>query len=122
MAPVVIEGSQVQFLSSFRVNHNHIAMEQQFINLLTKLLDKTGAGPLIRDLVSAVEENGDPKNWSAVELDKAIPYINWQIENFGTAEASAVIETLLKKYNLQVGNFHKNEEALPESTGVPGLQ
>lgn len=97
-------------------------MEQQFINTLIKLLHKTGAGPLIRDLISTVEENGDPKAWNIAELEKAISYINWQVENFGTPEAVAIIETLLKKYNLRIENFQKNEQALPESAGVPGLQ
>lgn len=97
-------------------------MEQELINLLIKLLYKTGAGPLIRDLVLTVEENGNPKNWNTTEIEKAISYIKWQIENFGTAEASAMIVSLLKEYNLRAENFQKNEEALPESTGVPGLQ
>jgi hypothetical protein len=97
-------------------------MEQQFINVLIKLLRETGAGPLIRELTETVEENGDPKNWNAAELEKAFRYVNWQLENFGTAEASAIIETLLNKYNLHIENFQKKEKALPESTGAPGLQ
>lgn len=97
-------------------------MEHQLINAFMKLLAKAGSGPLIKDLIKEVDENGNPKIWSPSEIEKAIRYVNWQIENFGTAEASAVVETLFKKYNLRPEQFSTDYKPVIEPTNVQGLQ
>lgn len=97
-------------------------MEQQLINACMKLISKAGGGSLIRDLIQQVDEDGNPKTWTASELERATEYIHWQIENFGTAEARAIVEMLLKKYKLNPGDFRNEEESLPEPSGVQGLQ
>jgi hypothetical protein len=97
-------------------------MEQQLINAFMKLLAKAGGGSLIKDLIQKVDENGNPKVWSPSELAKATDYVNWQIENFGTAEASAVIETLVRKYNLRPQDLLTADEPMPDTPGVKGLQ
>ena len=58
--------------------------------------------PLFR--TRAVDENNHPKVWTPAEIEKAVRYIHWQSENFGTAEATAIIEAL-KKYNLDAEYF-----------------
>lgn len=80
-------------------------MEQQLINALISLLAKTGGESVIQDLIRAVDENNCPKEWTPMEIEKAVQYMNWQSENFGTAEATAIIEALLKKYNLDPEYF-----------------
>lgn len=97
-------------------------MEQQLINAFMKLLAKAGGGSLIKDLIQEVDENGNPKIWNLSEIEKAIRYVNWQIENFGTTEASSVVETLFKKYNLRPENFLTDHEPISEPTNVQGLQ
>src|SRR5688500_12810763 len=97
-------------------------MEQQLINALIKLLAKTGSGSLIKDLIREVDENRNPKVWTPSEIEKAIRYITLQTENFGAAEATVIIETLMQKYNLRAENFLAANEALPGATGIQGLQ
>jgi hypothetical protein len=100
---------------------NTTVMEQQLINLLMKLMAKAGGGSLIKDLIRQVDENGNPKIWTESEMEKAIQYLNWQIENFGVAEARAVIGSLVRKFNLRAEDL-KYEDPQPEVTGIQGLQ
>jgi hypothetical protein len=100
-------------------------MEQQLINAMMKLFSKAGGGSLIKDLIQQIDQNGNPKIWTPTEIKAAVEFIRWQTENFGTAEATAMIETLKKKYNLsstapvkENANVH---EELPEVPGVHGL-
>ncbi|HEY0743503.1 MAG TPA: hypothetical protein VGD40_18675 [Chryseosolibacter sp.] len=101
-------------------------MEQQLINALMKLLSKAGGGSLIKDLIQQVDQNGNPKSWTPSEVSAAIEFVTWQTENFGTAEATAIIETLKKKYNLSSGTSNAIQasahENLPEAPGVHGLR
>jgi hypothetical protein len=102
-------------------------MEQQLINALMKFIAKAGGGSVIKDLVQQVDQNGNPKVWTAAEITSAIEFISSQTENFGAAEARNVIESLEKKYNLSSDNTsrdrsHPSSEALPEVPGVHGLR
>ena len=67
-------------------------MEQQRINALIGLLTKSGGESVIQDLIRAVDENDHPKVWTPAGIEKAVQYINWQSENFGTAEATAIMK------------------------------
>ena len=100
-------------------------MEQQLINALMKLFSKAGGGSVIKDLIQQVDQNGNPKIWTPAEVKAAIEFITWQTENFGSAEANAMIETLQKKYNLQSSALLEEDENnhadLPEAPGVHGL-
>ena len=80
-------------------------MEQQLINAFMKLFAKAGGGSVIRDLVQQVDENGNPKVWTPIEIEKAVSYVEWQTENFGAAEATEMIESLIKKYRLNPNRF-----------------
>jgi hypothetical protein len=80
-------------------------MEQQLINALMKLMSKAGGGLFIKDMIQQVDEDGNPKTWTPNELKKAIDFATWQIDNFGTSEATSIVETLLKKYNLNPEMF-----------------
>jgi hypothetical protein len=102
-------------------------MEQQLINALMKLFAKAGGGSLIKDLIQQVDQDGNPKVWTAAEVESAIDFINWQTENFSASEARAIIESLEKKYNLSSGNVSRDRtspssESLPEVPGVHGLR
>jgi hypothetical protein len=97
-------------------------MEQQFINALIKLFAKAGGGALIRDLVRQVDEDGNPKTWTISEIEKATEFIHWQTENFGTPEARAIIESLVKKYNLDLDDIKPEDNSLEASPDVRGLQ
>jgi hypothetical protein len=97
-------------------------MEQQLINAFMKLIAKAGGGSLIKDLIQQVDENGNPKIWTPSEIEKAVTYVYWQTENFGTAEATIMVETLLKKYNLRPDNFLPEPAAISEEPKVQGLQ
>jgi hypothetical protein len=97
-------------------------MEQQLINLLMKLLSRAGGGSFIKDLIQEVDQDGNPKTWTPAELEKAIVHVTRQIENFGTPEASAIIETLTRKFNLRADDLIIADDSLPETPGVQGLQ
>ena len=103
-------------------------MEQQLINSLIKLFAKAGGGSLIKDLIQQVDQNGNPKVWTASEISSAIDFIHWQTENFGAAEARAMIESLQKKYNLTTDTLARDRstpsstDTLPEVPGVHGLR
>jgi hypothetical protein len=97
-------------------------MEQQLINVLIKLIAKAGGASLIKDLILQVDENGNPKVWTPSEIVKATEFVEWQIQNFGTAEATAMIESLLKKYNIDPNDLRLSNESLEASPDVRGLQ
>ena len=97
-------------------------MEQQLINAMMKLLSKAGGGSLVKDLIQEVDENGNPKIWNESEIVKAVSFINWQIDNFGTAEATAIIETLIKKYNLNPEIFIPDNNTALHPSRAQGLQ
>jgi hypothetical protein len=100
-------------------------MEQQLINALMKLISKAGGGSMIKDLIQQVDQNGNPKVWTPGEISSAVQFINWQIENFGSAEANAIVETLQKKYNVQAPTTDTDftsDESLPSVPGVHGLR
>lgn len=100
-------------------------MEQQLINALMKLFSKAGGGSLIKDLIQQIDQSGNPKLWTPAEVKAAIAFVNRQTENFGSAEARAMIRTLQKKYDLSSSDLldeNKNDSAdLPEVPGVHGL-
>jgi hypothetical protein len=96
-------------------------MEQQLINALMKLMSKAGGGLLIKDLIRQVDEDGNPKTWTPNEIQKAIDFVTWQIENFGTSEATSIVETLLKKYNLNPETFATSDSNRVPTNGVQGL-
>jgi hypothetical protein len=102
-------------------------MEQQLINALVKLFAKAGGGSLIKDLIQQVDQNRNPKVWTSQELSSAVDFIHWQTENFGSAEARAMIESLQRKFNLSSEDSLRNRntpspaENLPEAPGVHGL-
>jgi hypothetical protein len=100
-------------------------MEQQLINALLKLFSKAGGGSVVKDLIQQVEQNRNPKVWTPAEIKSATDFISWQTENFGAADASIMIETLRKKYNIGSTQFEKDKTAhedLPEIPGVHGLR
>jgi hypothetical protein len=97
-------------------------MEQQLINAFMKLIAKAGGGSLIKDLIQQVDENGNPKVWTASEIEKAVTYVYWQTENFGAAEATIMVETLLKKYSLRAERFLSEPAAVSEEPKIQGLQ
>lgn len=97
-------------------------MEAQLINALMKLLSKAGGGSLIKDLIQEVDENRNPKIWTSSEIEKAVDYVRWQTENFGSNEATVIVETLMRKYKLDPEIFRHQSIPLPDTSGVPGLQ
>lgn len=105
-------------------------MEQQLINALMKLVSKAGGGSLIKDMIQQVDTNGNPKVWTEAEVSRAIEFVNWQTENFGTSEAIIIIQSLLRKYNLRIEDFQTtissqrevaSKDDLPDTPGVHGL-
>src|SRR5688500_4305101 len=104
-------------------------MEQQLINAFMKLTAKAGAGALVRELIQQVDENRNPKDWSRSEMENAIHYINYLVENFGKQEAMVVIRTLMKKFDIETSELANQEQpmksepsGIPDPAGVQGLQ
>lgn len=98
-------------------------LEQQLINAFMKLTAKVGAGDLVRELVQAVDNDGNPKNWNPSEMAQAIDFINVQVERFGQTDAVNIIQTLMKKYNISNQELTASTATFPEeTTGVQGLQ
>jgi hypothetical protein len=97
-------------------------LEQQLINAFMKLTARMGGGALMRDMIHHIDENGNPKVWSAHEMETAIKFINLHIENFGKAEAIGVISALTNKYEITDEDLHKEPEPMPDTPGIQGLQ
>jgi hypothetical protein len=86
-------------------------MEQQVINTLLALIVRAGGGSLIRDLIRQVDENGNPAAWTDAELEHALTYLQWQNENFGAAEATAIAGILIREYHLDPKIFEASVPA-----------
>jgi hypothetical protein len=98
-------------------------LEQQLINAFMKLTAKVGAGNLVKELIQAVDHDGNPKAWSAQEMEQAIAFINMQVERFGKNEAAEVVSTLLRKFNLSIDDFKTVTPSDDEAEAhVRGLQ
>ena len=96
-------------------------MEQQLINAWMKFAAKAGAGQLVRDLIVRIDQNGNPKAWTPHEIEHAVDYLQNLTDAFGKAEALTVIQTLMRKFDIQSADL-PNEHSLPETSGVQGLQ
>jgi hypothetical protein len=96
-------------------------LEQRLINAFMKLTAKAGAGEIVRDLIHHVDENGNPKVWSATEMEHAIHFINMSVENFGKSEAITVMRTLMRKFEIGPEDLQANE-LHSDTPGVQGLQ
>jgi hypothetical protein len=99
-------------------------LEQQLINAFMKFSAKAGAGDAMRELIQRIEENGNPKSWTALEMQKAIEYLNDRVNIFSKKDAITVITTLMKKFDVHPADL-PNNESLPEDdqlTGIQGLQ
>jgi len=97
-------------------------LEQQLINAFMKLAAKAGAGEIIREMIQQVEQNGNPKVWTALEMERALKFINQQVENFGKAEALVVVETLIRKFEITDADLHHHNSLSSASSGIQGLQ
>jgi hypothetical protein len=99
-------------------------LEQQLINAFMKLTAKVGAGNLVRELIQAVDDNGNPKEWTPNEMEQAIAFINMQVERFGKPQAAEVVSTLIRKFELSpedLKDISSNAEEHAEGH-VRGLQ
>jgi hypothetical protein len=96
-------------------------LEQRLINAFMKLTARIGAGELIREMIQQVDENGNPKAWTPQEMERAIHFIEMHVENFGSAEATAIILTLMKKFEITANDLHSIDES-QATPGIPGLQ
>jgi hypothetical protein len=97
-------------------------LEQQLINAFMKLTAKAGAGHIVRELIQRTDENGNPKIWSASEMEHAIHFINMTVENFGKAEALEIIQSLIKKFDIAQKDLTGDEVIQPDTPSVQGLQ
>ena len=92
---------------------------QELINAFMKLTSKAGAGDLVRELIQAIDENGNPKDWTNEEMTQAVDFINMQVERFGKNEAIQIIHILMKKYNVSADDLPiTTDDATP---GIQGL-
>lgn len=101
-------------------------MEQQLINNLLKLITLAGGSALVHDLVKEGDEEGNPKSWNNMEVEKAVEYIRRQVNNFSTSDAIIIVENLVREYNLPVEAFQKNKPNTGADSETPakvaGLQ
>lgn len=77
-------------------------MEQLFINQLITLICKSGGGSLIKDLLIETDQDGDSRHWTVEEIENAINYLTWVNKNFGAADASTIVNNLLRDYNIDL--------------------
>jgi hypothetical protein len=114
--------NQAKRYTIYTLRYKKIIMnEQQLINAFMKLVAKVGAGELIRQMIQLTDENGNPKIWTANEIDSATHFINHQIENFGRAEALMVVKTLIDKFDIREHDLQLHS-AVPDPSGIQGLQ
>ncbi len=77
-------------------------MEQVLINQLINLLCKSGGRPLIQDLLRETDQDGDTRNWTVEEIENASNYLTWINKNFGAADATVIINNLVKDYEINL--------------------
>ena len=77
-------------------------MEQQLINQLVTLLCKGGSSSLIKDLLRETDQDGDPRNWTVEEIENANNYLNWINKSFSAADATVIINNLVKEYQIDL--------------------
>ncbi len=89
-----------------------------------KLTAKAGAGHLVRELINAVDENGNPKAWNTHEMDEAVAFINMQVDRFDKGDAIKVMRSLMKKFQLSPEDIHSVYGSMDhdEDAHVRGLQ
>lgn len=89
-----------------------------------KLTAKAGAGHLVRELINAVDENGNPKAWNVHEMEEAVAFINMQVEQFDKDDAALVIRSLMRKFQLSLDDipFASGPLDYDEDAHVRGLQ
>lgn len=82
------------------MSDNITTMEQLLINQLITLICKSGGGSLIKDLLRETDQDGDSRHWTVEEIESAVNYLTWINKNYGAAEASIVVNNLLREYNI----------------------
>jgi hypothetical protein len=97
-------------------------LEQQLINAFMKFTAKAGAGELVREFIRAVDQNGNPKLWNSVEMEKAIEFLNAKVDNFGKEDALLVINTLMRKFEIRSEDVNARAAAFSDKDGLTGVQ
>jgi hypothetical protein len=97
-------------------------IEQQLINAFMKFTAKAGAGEVIKDLIQRVDSNGNPKAWTDSEMANAISFLHNRTDNFGRPEAIHIIKTLIDKFSIDREMLESENEPMPDTPGVQGLQ
>ena len=80
-------------------------MEQLLINQLIRFLCKGGSSSLIRDLIRETDEDGNARVWTDEEMESANNYLNWINQNFSASDALAIINNLVRQYNIKVSQI-----------------
>ena len=84
-------------------------MEQQLINQLISLLCKAGSSSLIKDLLRETDQDGDSRNWTVEEIENAINYLTWVNKNFTAADATVIVNNLVREYKLNVSELQNTK-------------
>ena len=80
-------------------------MEQQLINQLLELICKGGGSALVKDLLRETDQDGNLKNWTVEEIENASNYLTWINKNFGAADATVIVNNLIRQYNINVSQL-----------------
>lgn len=84
-------------------------MEQELINQLVSLLCKGGSSSLIKDLLRETDQDGDSRNWTVEEIENAVNYLTWINKNFTAADASIIVNNLVREYKLNVSEIQNTK-------------
>jgi hypothetical protein len=84
-------------------------MEQQLINQFISLLCKAGSSSLIKDLLRETDQDGDSRNWTVEEIENAINYLTWINKNFTAADATVIVNNLVRDYKLNVSELQNTQ-------------
>ena len=84
-------------------------MEQELINQLVSLLCKGGSSSLIKDLLRETDQDGDSRNWTVEEIENAINYLTWINKNFTAADATVIVNNLVRDYKLNLAELQNTK-------------
>ena len=84
-------------------------MEQELINQLVSLLCKGGSSTLIKDLLRETDQDGDSRHWTVEEIENAVNYLTWINKNFTAADATVIVNNLVREYKLNVSELQNTK-------------
>jgi hypothetical protein len=80
---------------------NELIKQTKFIGELMRLVIKLGGEPVIREMVTQMNQADYSNNWTATEIQRGIDFLKIRNMHFRKPEVLAIIEKLIYKHDLK---------------------